>query len=230
MNLIIKKIVVLLVCFLLTGFHAVAGEWKSFRINAQYRGAIKKSFKNIGCAIAWFEDLKDGNTQIVTHVCAKDPDKRNQTYAFRLNMIVNYSASGVRVVKNIYNFYEGIDEGNADEIQQLMALWCFLRKDAKNRVARDYGLSVEGRLLNLKEKMVRGNKRKEINVYWPKKRSFSGKFFYDYKNNRPVINKFRFKNQRVAISFVAETMKKVTEKFANQSPFREHVFANQLIK
>ncbi len=223
-----RKAVFFLIAFVFFSYvgELFAEDWKAFRINAQYRGAVKKSFSNIGCALAWFCDLADGNTQIITHVCAKDPDKRGKFYAFKLNLVVNCTKDQVRIVNRIYSNFEGVNPRFHDEIEQLMAIWCSIRKFSSGYQDNSRELFSEQTKAILVDKIHR-NKRKEVNLRWEKNRGVSGKFFYTYKPF-PMLEKFRIRNRKISISFVTSSMKEVVEKFSTQPPFREFVFEKNI--
>jgi hypothetical protein len=84
-------------------------EWQFFRINAQYRGTVKKGFSSLGCGLAWFKDISPEKTQVIVHVSALHPEKRGQKYTFRVNMVLNCTPDTYSIDSEVYAQFNGIE-------------------------------------------------------------------------------------------------------------------------
>ena len=203
-------------------------EWQFFRMNAQYRGTVKKSFENLGCAIAWFKDLAPDQTQIILHVSAIHPEKKHQKYAFRLNLVLRRDGAGYSLVKKEYAEFTGITGDRQAQLEQLAALWVYMRAYA-NEPKLLAVIEACGARLNLKEVVLGRGRSREINCSWQGRRSFNGKFFFERAVD-PVfkeilaLDKLRFKSGRLSVSLVKDTREAVTRDFGSREPFATDVF------
>lgn len=213
------------ICFLhvLQAQETDSGLWQFFRINAQYRGTVKKSFQGMGCALAWFKELPENQVQAIIHVCALHPEKKNQVYSFRLNLILQRKPGKLELVKEIYADFNGISGERQSQIRQLAGLWLHMIDFKKNGRFNPEFISV-GAQLNLEKRDIR-NKRIELTCKWDQRRDFSGKFFFDLMANSQIeIDKFRFKSGKLSVSLVKDTSENVSRDFANREPFAKLVF------
>ncbi len=207
-------------------------EWQFFKINAQYRGTVKKSFSNLGCAVAWFKDTAPDQTQVIIHVCALHPEKKRQVYAFRLNMLFVHKngPAGVQytLLKKEYAEFTGITGSNQEQLQQLAALWAYMRAYAGGR---SFQPQVEacGAKLKLSEVLLGKGRSREVDCSWPSRRGFHGKFFFERAVD-PVfkeilaLDKLRFRSGRLSVSLVKDTQENVTKMFSTHEPFATQVF------
>lgn len=199
-------------------------EWQFFRINAQYRGTVKKGFSGLGCGIAWFKDLSPEKTQVIIHVSALHPEKRGQKYTFRLNMVLNCRPGGYSIDSEVYAQFTGIEGERQQQIRQLAALWTYMRQVEKTgRVENEF--NANGALLSLQEVQTRRGKAREIHCSWLGRRDFSGKFFFDQLTSSAIaLDKFRFKSGKLSISLTKDTAEAVNRDFASRQPFAADVF------
>lgn len=203
-------------------------EWQFFRINAQYRGTVKKSSSNLGCAIAWFKDLPPDRTQVIIHICALHPEKRKQKYSFRMNLLLKREVNGYSLVKQQYADFSGITGDRQTQLQQLVALWVYMRNFAKDtRLNKEFAAC--GAQLKLSE-IVKGNGRnREVDCSWPSRKGFHGKFFFERAVD-PVfkeilaLDKLRFRSGKLSVSLVKDSQEAVTRDFSSREPFAADVF------
>ncbi len=203
-------------------------EWQFFRMNAQYRGTVKKSFSNLGCAIAWFKDLTPDQTQIILHVSAVHPEKKRQKYAFRLNLVLRRQGAGYSLVKKEYATFSGITGDRQTQLEQLAALWVYMRARS-NEAKLLPEIEACGARLRLNETVLGKGRSREVNCSWPGRRSFNGKFFFERAVD-PVfkelltLDKLRFKSGRLSVSLVKDTQEAITRDFGTREPFATDVF------
>lgn len=203
-------------------------EWQFFRINAQYRGTVKKSFSGLGCAIAWFKDLSSEQTQAIIHVCVKHPEKKQQTYAFRLNLVFSHSADNYRLVKSEYATFTGINGDHQTQLQQLAALWAYMRTYAVGGKLYP-ALEACGARLQLDEVILYKGRTREVDCRWQGRRSFQGKFFFERAID-PVfkeilaLDKLRFRSGKLSVSLVKDSQAAILRDFAGKEPFATSVF------
>lgn len=199
-------------------------EWQFFRINAQYRGTVKKGFANLGCGLAWFKDLAPGKTQVIVHVSALHPEKRNQKYAFRLNQVLQCGPAGYSAESEVYAKFTGIEGERQQQIRQLVALWAYMRQVEKTGKPSEV-FNAGGALLHLRDVETRRGRAREIHCSWPARRSFSGKFFFDQQpDKRLTLDKFRFKSGKLSVSLTKEPAESINRDFAHRQPFAADVF------
>ncbi len=197
--------------------------WQFFRINAQYRGALKKSFQSMGCALAWFKELPENQVQAIIHVCALHPEKKNQVYSFRLNLIFQRQPGRLELVREIYAEFNGITGERQQQIRQLAGLWLHML-DYKQHGTFTQDFMALGALLKLERRVVR-NKNVELTCKWQQRKDFSGKFFFDYDGGtQREIDKFRFRSGKLSVSLVKDSSENVTRDFAKREPFAQMVF------
>lgn len=199
-------------------------EWQFFRINAQYRGTVKKGFGSLGCGIAWFKDISPEKTQVIIHVSALHPEKRGQKYTFRLNMVLNCRPSGYSIDSEVYAQFAGIEGQRQQQIRQLAVLWAYMRQVEKTgHVENEF--NANGALLNLRDVQTRHGKAREIHCDWVGCRDFSGKFFFDQLVSSAIaLDKFRFKSGKLSISLTKDTAEAINREFASSQPFATDVF------
>ena len=202
---------------------AAQGEWQFYRINAQYRGTVKKGFKSLGCAVAWFKDIDPEKLQAIIHVCALHPEKKNETYSFRLNLLLKRGAGQIAVEREIYSDFKGISgTERQSQIRQLCCLWAYIREYSKSGILNEKFVS-DGAPVSLKVTKVRAGE--EITCGWTEKKNFSGKFFLEKKNGSQfAIDKLRFKSGKLSVSIAADTAEKINKEFATREPFASTVF------
>ncbi|MDN5280382.1 MAG: hypothetical protein PWR01_4347 [Clostridiales bacterium] len=201
-------------------------QWQFYRINAQYRGAVKKSFTDIGCGVAWFNDTSPGQTQVIAHVCALNPDKKNEIFSFRLNLVLGHNPDSVWVVEKVYTEFKGIRGTRQNEVVQLVCRWDHIRRTGENSRQIKSFINVSGRILNLRPRNLRNSL--EINCSTPTRSGFSGKFFLEKASGSAwVIDKFRFRSGKVSVSMVQDTNEAITRDFRFKQPFARIVFDNQ---
>ncbi|EKD82630.1 MAG: hypothetical protein ACD_39C01175G0002 [uncultured bacterium] len=199
-------------------------EWQFFRINAQYRGTVKKGFKSLGCGIAWFKDIAPDKTQVIVHVSALHPEKRGQKYTFRLNLVLNCRPTGYSIDSEVYAQFNGIEGERQQQIRQLAALWTYMRQVEKTaHVEKEFNAC--GALLSLRDVLVGRGRVREIHCNWTGRRDFSGKFFFNQLANQALaLDKFRFKSGKLSVSLSKDTAEAINRDFANRQPFAEDVF------
>lgn len=207
---------------------AMNEEWQFFRINAQYRGTVKKSFSNLGCAIAWFKDISPEQTQVILHVSALHPEKRKQKYSFRMNLLLKKAGSAYSLVKQNYAQFSGITGDRQNQLQQLVTLWVYLRDYAKGTPFHKE-FEACGASLKLSEVVKGKGRTREVDCSWPSRRGFHGKFFFERAID-PVfkeilaLDKLRFRSGKLSISLVQDTQESVSRDFASREPFATDVF------
>lgn len=221
-------------CFYLLLFYAVSTgadekpaqlteEWQFFRVNAQYRGAVKKGFSDIGCAIAWFKDLPANQVQVILHVCALHPEKNEEKYSFRLNLVFQRQAGKFSIVKEIYADFSGMNGERQNQIKQLSALLAYMRDFATDGKLLPQIDSCGAELI-LSRLKARG-KVVEIDCSWTGRKDFAGKFFFNQLEDAKLrLQKFRFKSAKLSVSLAVDTSEAITRDFAQRPPFHEVVF------
>ena len=221
-----KKLFSSLICFLFLTSSANAQVWEYFKINAQYRSGVKKSYEDIGCAISYFVPLAPQKLQVISHVCAVNPKKRNKAYAFKLNMVLNIAGDQVKIVKKIYSDFKGIRPDYFDEIEDLIAGWTFIRENWNKQEQLQYQFVVGKRIIKQESKILSRGKRKEIVLRTPNKKGPSGKVFLHraQSNTSWMLDKFRLRNKKIAISLVKTDFNYIGRKFGHKEPFRSLVF------
>lgn len=198
------------------------GEWQFYRINAQYRGTVKKGFRNLGCAVAWFKDIDENKLQAIFHICALHPEKRNEKYSFRLNLLLKKIDGKISIEQEIYGDFTGIHGERQNQIRQLCCLWAYMREYSRKGVLHD-SLLVDGRNIALKRVNTRSSQ--EITCSWTEKRDFSGKFFLEQAaNNLMAIDKLRFRSGRLSVSLAVDSAEKINKDFGSREPFATEVF------
>jgi len=224
---------------LLAGFHLFFGhdsllasspiapvneEWQFFRINAQYRGTVKKGFSSLGCGLAWFKDISPEKTQVIVHVSALHPEKRGQKYTFRVNMVLNCKPDTYSIDSEVYAQFVGIEGERQQQIRQLIALWAYMRQVEKTGdVVSEFNAG--GARLGLRDVNARRGRVREIHCNWTGRRNFSGKFFFDQQSNGALaLDKFRFRSGKLSVSLTKETAETINRDFAHREPFATDVF------
>ncbi|MBU1109812.1 MAG: hypothetical protein KKB51_24235 [Candidatus Riflebacteria bacterium] len=199
-------------------------EWQFFRINAQYRGTVKKGFKSLGCGVAWFKDISPEKTQVIIHVSAMHPEKRGKKYTFRLNLILNCRPLGYSIDSEVYAQFTGIEGERQNQIRQLAALWTYMRQVEKTgQLVKEFDAC--GAPLLLRETQTRRGKAREIDCSWLGRRDFSGKFFFEQLANQMLaLDKFRFKSGKLSVSLSKDTAEAINRDFAHRQPFADDVF------
>ena len=206
---------------------SAAEEWQFFRINGQYRGVIKQSYQDVGCALAWFKELSPDQTQMIAHVCALNPENNEEQYSFRLNLVVGYNEGVYTIDEIFYAEFVGMHGDRQTEIKQLMSLWKLIRDYCNNPVGLNVAPNVWGKTLRLETRTFARNDRMEITAIWPGRRGFSGKFFLEQNESGGFrLDKFRFSGGRVVVSMVQDSLDSIRRDFGQFSPFREIVFDN----
>lgn len=201
----------------------INGEWQFFRINAQYRGTVKQSYTNLGCAVAWFKDLAPDQTQAIVHVCALHPEKKGQKFAFRLNIVLHREECRYLVLSEIYGSFISIEGERQNQLRQLLALWTYMRMFAKNnRLCPEF--TACDTVVRLVENIRRRGKFHEVNCYWPGHKKFYGKFFFEQSVSGLELDKFRFKSGKLSVSLVKDTQESILRDFAHRHPFDVDVF------
>ena len=199
-------------------------EWQFFRINAQYRGTVKKGFRSLGCGLAWFKDISPEKTQVIVHVSAMHPEKRGQKYTFRVNMVLNCTPAAYSIDSEVYAQFTGIEGDRQQQIRQLVALWAYMRQVEKTGMAVNE-FNAGGARLGLREVNTRRGKAREIHCNWTGRRDFSGKFFFDQLANASLaLDKFRFRSGKLSVSLAKETAETINRDFAHREPFASDVF------
>lgn len=223
-----KNLVFALVAILLIQVAACAEEeWQFFRINAQYRGVIKQSYEDVGCALAWFKELSPHKTQMIAHVCALNPENSKEQYSFRVNVVVGRHEGAYSISEIFYADFVGMHGDRQTEIKQLMSLWKLIRDYCNDPVELNTAPDVWGKTLNLKTRTFSRRNRMEITATWPGRRGFSGKFFLEPTDlGKWHLDKFRFSGGRVVVSMVQDSLEAIRKDFGQFSPFREVVFDN----
>ena len=218
---------VLVVAFLLINVKGFANEaWQFYRINAQYRGVVKKSYRNIGCALAWFKQLSNVHTQVITHVCAVHPEKKTKIYSFRVNLVLSRNYDSVKVNRVFYQNFTGFDRNRQGQVQQLVCLWDYIRNYSGSSWYKGKILNISGIAMNLRKNDLRN--RLEINANTSEYKNFSSKFFIRKKSTQDFfLSKFRFRTGKVVISLVRDSGEAVSRDFRYREPFASIVFDNK---
>jgi len=198
-------------------------EWQFFRINAQYRGTVKKGFSSLGCGLAWFKDISPEKTQVIAHVSALHPEKRGQKYTFRVNMVLNCRPDTYSIDSEVYAQFNGIEGERQQQIRQLVALWVYMRQVEKTGSLLNE-FNAAGARLSLRDANVRRGKVREINCNWTGRRNFSGKFFFKQTGASLALDKFRFRSGKLSVSLTKETTETINRDFAHREPFATDVF------
>lgn len=220
-------------CLLLTGSACLSAteklaqpgeEWQFFRINAQYRGTVKKGFRSLGCGLVWFKDISPEKTQVIAHVSALHPEKRGQKYTFRVNMVLNCGPADYSIDSEVYAHFTGITGERQQQIRQLVALWAYMRQVEKTGKVSDE-FNAAGARLGLREVHAHRGKVHEINCSWTGRRDFSGKFFFDVLPSAAIaLDKFRFRSGKLSVSLTKESAETINRDFAHREPFATDVF------
>jgi hypothetical protein len=219
-----KFFLFILFCFC-SGYGFADELWQFYRINAQYRGAVKKSFRDVGCGLAWFKELKPGQSQVIIHVCAQNPEKKSEVFAFRVNLLLAYNNESTWVVKEVYKDFEGIHGKRENEVLQMVCLWDLIRRHTRSGASLGNMMNLNGHALSFDKRKVRQNR--EITCHSAHKSGFSGKFFLErVGQNNWQIDKFRFRNGKVSVSMVQDTSEAVSKDFRYRQPFATKVFDN----
>ncbi|PKL48491.1 MAG: hypothetical protein CVV42_09395 [Candidatus Riflebacteria bacterium HGW-Riflebacteria-2] len=199
-------------------------EWQFFRINAQYRGTVKKGFSSLGCGLAWFKDISPEKTQVIVHVSALHPEKRGQKYTFRVNMVLNCQPDNYSIDSEVYAQFAGIEGERQQQIKQLVALWAYMRQVEKTGAVLNE-FNAGGARIGLRDVNARRGKSREIHCNWTGRRNFSGKFFFDQLASAALaLDKFRFRSGKLSVSLTKETAETINRDFAHREPFATDVF------
>jgi hypothetical protein len=217
----------ILVILLLTSAKGFCNEvWQFYRINAQYRGMVKKSYRNIGCALAWFKELSKVHTQVIAHVCAVHPEKKAEIYSFRVNLIINRGYDNIKVDQVYYQEFRGFNKNRQDQVQQLVCLWDYIRNYEGSSWYKGKILNISGIAMNLRKSDLRN--RVEINANSSEYKNFSSKFFIKKSSDQSFsMDKFRFRTGKVVISLVRDSGDSVSRDFRYREPFASIVFDNK---
>ncbi|MFZ5951470.1 MAG: hypothetical protein ACOYXC_12245, partial [Candidatus Rifleibacteriota bacterium] len=227
-NKCLKNGLVLMVFFfvLSVGIAGAAEIWQYYRINAQYRGTVKKSFSNIGCSLAYFKDIAPNQSQVIAHVCVETPEKKKDIFAFRTNLTIDHNPTNMVVKAKQYDEYEGVENDRREEVKQLVCLWDMVRRNLANPAKLNGDVTVAGRSINLKIKETK--KSYELSCSSNDKKKFSGKFFIEKgKDGQLSIDKFRFQSGRVSVSLIQDTGDAVSKDFRSRQPYAKFVFDNK---
>lgn len=248
-----RRISLVILAFFCVSLSLLAAEqskhtvWQAFKMNAQYRGGIKKGFRDIGCGVAYFSDLPNGNKQIASQICAVTPDKKHKTYAFKLNMEVAMPNGRVDVISKTGTVFKGFEKSSNNQVEQLMALWAYLRDCYKYNKPINPNIVVAGKRVKIKDKVFGLKKRRssrrssrrrkkkitrQISVSWVSNRKFKGKFFLrlNTRTNKWILVKFRFNNKKVSVSLIRTKMAYITNKFSPREPYKTWVFQQNQAK
>lgn len=195
-------------------------QWEFFEINAQYRGTVKKGFEDLGCAIAFFKQIGQNERQVIFHACIRHPENQGKFFSVRINLVHSINENRFASLKEIYSWSEGFDKSHLVHISDLII---FLSAISMENHSEKFSDTIE---INGSEVSISGNaqqpgKRRELLVRRAGKPPLEGKFFYSSDNK---LEKFRFRRDKVVISFVVTPMEIMQSKYQHVSPWREVVF------
>lgn len=218
--------ILILILFAATSSISYSEElWQFFRINAQYRGIIRNSYRDIGCGLAWFNQLSDNKTQMIAHVAAINPENRSDVFAFRINIVIENDNNNYSISEKFYSQYSMIEGERQAQIKQLMALWLHITNHLNSQNALNMSPIIQSQGIRLESNYLRGGAKKEIDAHWRSHGNFSGKFFLDRKYPYGwELEKFRFRGGNVVVSLVQDSAQNVMNQLGQFSPFRELVF------
>jgi hypothetical protein len=197
---------------------APAQQWEFFEINAQYRGGVKKGFDELGCAIGYFLSLPDGRRQAIMHACVKNPEKRNSFVAFRLNIVYSFANDRLVADQKVYAWFDGVEGEHQEQIIDLVMLLGIVRDGSINAV-RTGKLQLNRNLVDIQGAQAGGGSRVEYLLTRPGNPPIGGGW---------LLDKFRFKRDKVSVSFVTAPAGEVQAKFQTVAPFSTVVFAPQM--
>lgn len=202
-----------------------SANWQFFRINAQYRGIIKKSFVDVGCAIAWTTRLDEHRSQMIAHITAVNPTKSKDLYSARINMLINHRGNILNIDSVIYEDFINVEGNQQTYLKDLMLLWFYMAEIVKapsfpilQPRVKDYNYEFDV-AVNSIEQII------EISALWPDYNNFSAKFFIASKGKKElVLDKFRFLGGKLVVSLVQDKLESVYADFAFSEPFASRVF------
>ncbi|GAB4275360.1 MAG: hypothetical protein Kow0029_16410 [Candidatus Rifleibacteriota bacterium] len=163
---------------------------------------------------------------MIAHVCAVNPDRKNDVFAFRTNLTMGYNPNSVWILKEIYAEFKKITGQRQSDVKCLAGLWDYIRRISKEGGHVPGFMNVAGKIITLKDHIRRDSR--EVTCSWSGRRGFSGKFFL--RRNSSLgweIDKFRFKSGNVAISLIKDSVDSVSKDFRYKQPFAGIVFDNK---
>lgn len=214
---------------LLTGLFtetlSAADTWEAYEINAQYRGGVKQGFQELGCAVAWFNDLTPTEHQIMLHACVKHPKERGSYYSFRLNMAYTIGKNGCTPTRESYAWFEKFEPDHQQQIKDMVLLMAMVHEGLLPSTT-DGQVSVGQTALKVTPASLVKGKKQELEVFRPGKTPLEGKFFLiPGTSGKPfTFEKFRFKREKISISFVTASVLEVQKKYQTMDPFKDIVF------
>lgn len=202
-----------------------ADSWESYEINAQYRGGVKQGFQDLGCAIAWFNELPDGERQIMMHASVKHPQKKGEFYSFRLNLSYVIKNNILEPRKEAYSWFEGFEPEHQSQVRDMVLFFAMVHEGLVPPTA-DGRLMVGRTTLTCKPFALTTGKKQELDVMRPGNPVLEGKFFLNPGSAGKVwaVEKFRFKREKISVSFVTAPLDKTQAKYQNVAPFKDIVF------
>ncbi|HEY9068782.1 MAG TPA: hypothetical protein VIV61_00925 [Candidatus Ozemobacteraceae bacterium] len=205
---------------------ADAADWEAFEISAQYRGSVKQSAEQLGCAIGYFQGLPDGQSQIIFHACVRDPEKSRKYYAFRLNQTCSRAPFQLKTTSEIYSRFEGFEPSHQTAARDLLALLTELRRpDFEPKPVES--IEINGVTMKMQSVLKDRGRKREITVTRPGRQPVEGKFFFRRAQQAAPwgLEKFRLKRGKVSVSFVVGKLDSIRNAYAVKTPYDSWVFA-----
>ncbi|MBF0500174.1 MAG: hypothetical protein HQM09_08575 [Candidatus Riflebacteria bacterium] len=199
--------------------------WEAYEINAQYRGGVKQGFQELGCAVAWYNDLSPTEHQIMLHACVKHPKEKNQYYSFRLNMAYTVNKAGCIITRQSEAWFEKFEPDHQEQIKDMVMLMAMTHEGLLP--ASGNGIIRVGQTdLKINPASLTPGKKQELEVFRPGKTPLEGKFFLKPgTGGKPfAFEKFRFKREKISISFVTVPVLDIQKKYQSMAPFKDVVF------
>ena len=201
------------------------GSWEFFKINAQYRGSVKKGFSELGCAIGYFVDLGNMHRQVIFHACVRHPERKGEYYAFRVNLVYRIQGGAIVLAKEEYSTFQGLDPEHQEQIKDLILLLGEIRV-GRSDLRGINALQINRTALKCNSAIKSGGRRWEFMVDRAGRPAVEGKFFLNLAQAGWDLDKFRIKREKISISFVTVPGSEIKSQFGAVAPYNQWVFGS----
>ena len=222
-----KRIGIILFLFLFCSnvSFCAPGSWEFFKINAQYRGSVKKGFSELGCALAYFVDLGEMHRQVIFHACVRHPERKGEFYAFRVNAVYRIQNGAIISAKEEYSNFQGLEPQHQQSIKDLLLLLGEIRI-GRSDLQGINALQINRSMLECKSLMTKRGAQWEFQTIRPGNPVVDGKFFLDRVQGGWKLDKFRIKRDKISISFVSVPGSEIKAQFGSVAPYNTWVFGS----
>lgn len=184
-------------CFALAG--AAWADTQSFTVNAQYRGMVKKAFRDIGTGTLTNTGSAQGNVRISGHARVDHPKEEGRVYDMTLDMNLRITGNQVQEISNNSRCNPGSEE--ALSTTQKIAPFVHVAKWAKSDQSTGQRFTTNRGTFNMR--FAETDRNLEATLYEGER--MVGKFFMEPGDNLPrKLEKFRITTSGgTVISFVS---------------------------